>query len=120
MIVLASKSASRRAMLDAAGVAYQSIPAEIDERALEASLPGHGPDRVAKALAQAKAQAVSQDRADSLVLGSDSLVAVDGRTLDGTLQSYCRIAGNNRAGDLRTLDFSIDGDETIPVDIRFG
>ena len=82
MIVLASKSASRRAMLDAAGVAYQSIPAEIDERALEASLPGHGPDRVAKALAQAKAQAVSQDRADSLVLGSDSLVAVDGRRFD--------------------------------------
>ena len=82
MIVLASKSASRRAMLDAAGVAYETVPAEIDERALEAGLPGHGPDRVALALARAKAQAVSQAHPDRLVLGSDSLVAVDGRRLE--------------------------------------
>lgn len=82
MIVLASKSASRRAMLDAAGVAYQAVPAEIDERALEESLPGHGPARVALALAQAKAQAVSRQHPDALVLGSDSLVAVDGRRFD--------------------------------------
>ncbi|HEX5644731.1 MAG TPA: septum formation protein Maf, partial [Erythrobacter sp.] len=33
MIVLASKSASRRAMLDAAGVDYESVPAALDERA---------------------------------------------------------------------------------------
>lgn len=82
MIVLASKSASRRAMLDAAGVAYETVPAEIDERALEAGLPGHAPDRVALALARAKAQAVSQAHPDRLVLGSDSLVAVDGRRFD--------------------------------------
>lgn len=82
MIVLASKSASRRAMLDAAGVAYQSVPADIDERALEDSLPGHGPQRVALALARAKAEAVSQAMPDALVLGSDSLVAVDGRRFD--------------------------------------
>lgn len=82
MIVLASKSASRRAMLDSAGVAYQSVPAEIDERALEAGLPRHGPGQVAEALAQAKALAVSQDLVEALVLGSDSLVAVDGRRFD--------------------------------------
>ena len=82
MIVLASKSASRRAMLDAAGVAYQSVPADIDERSLEDSLPGHGPQRVALALARAKAEAVSQAMPDALVLGSDSLVAVDGRRFD--------------------------------------
>ena len=73
MIVLASKSATRRAMLDAAGVEYKAVPAEIDERALEESLPGHGPARVALALAQAKAQAVSRERPDTLVLGSDGL-----------------------------------------------
>ncbi len=48
------------------------------------------------------------------------LTGVDGRLLDGTLQSYCRIAGNNRPGDLRTFDFSLDGYESMPVDIRFG
>jgi tetratricopeptide (TPR) repeat protein len=35
-LILASKSASRRAMLDAAGVAYEAVPADIDERAVEA------------------------------------------------------------------------------------
>lgn len=82
MIVLASNSASRRAMLDAAGVAYESMPAAIDERALEADLPGHAPDAVAEALAQAKACVVAQAQPGRLVLGSDSLVAVDGRRFD--------------------------------------
>lgn len=82
MIVLASKSASRRAMLNAAGVLYESVPADIDERALEAGLPEHGPGRVAEALAQAKAQAVAQAHPGRLVLGSDSLIAVDGRRFD--------------------------------------
>ena len=57
-LILASKSASRRAMLDAAGVAYQSIPADIDERAVEAGLAGAGPAEVAEALSVAKAAAV--------------------------------------------------------------
>ena len=82
MIILASKSASRRAMLDAAGVVYEAVPAGIDERALENALPGHGPQRLALALAQAKAQAIARDHPQALVLGSDSLVAVDGRRFD--------------------------------------
>lgn len=82
MIVLASGSPSRRAMLEAAGAAFDIIPAAIDERAVEAALPGHAPDRVALALAKAKAQAVSRQHPDALVLGSDSLVTVDGRRFD--------------------------------------
>ncbi|MDD3799378.1 MAG: Maf family protein [Novosphingobium sp.] len=82
MIVLASKSASRRAMLDATGVPYTSVPAEIDERALEAELEGYSPSQVALSLAEAKALAVSHARPGELVLGSDSLVVVDGRRFD--------------------------------------
>ena len=82
MIILASGSASRRAMLDAAGIAFDAVPAAIDERAVEAELPGHAPDRTALALAKAKAEAVSVLHSDALVLGSDSLVAVDGRRFD--------------------------------------
>lgn len=82
MIVLASKSASRRAMLDAAGIAYEAIPARIDERAVEAELPASGPEAVASALALAKAEAVSDDCPGRLVLGSDSLVVVNGRRFD--------------------------------------
>lgn len=81
-LVLASQSASRRAMLDAAGVSYEAIPAYLDERALEASLKGSPPEKIALALAEAKALAVGAERPDALVLGSDSLVAVDGRRFD--------------------------------------
>lgn len=81
-LILASKSASRRAMLDAAGVAYESIPADIDERAVEAGLVGAAPPEVAEALAVAKAAAVAEGRPQALVLGSDSLVVCNGRRFD--------------------------------------
>ena len=80
MIVLASRSASRQAMLRAAGVAFEAVPANVDERALEASLGGAPAAQVALSLAEAKALAV---RADTrLVLGSDSLLVVDGARFD--------------------------------------
>lgn len=77
MIVLASKSASRRAMLGAAGVEFEVRPAAIDERAFEAGLDHAGPGEVALALAGAKA--LSVDNPGGLVLGSDSVVSVEGR-----------------------------------------
>ena len=82
MIVLASKSGSRQAMLAAAGVAFTAIPADLDERALEASLVGAAPAEIARQLARAKAQAVSAGQAGALVLGSDSLVVVEGHRFD--------------------------------------
>ena len=76
-IVLASKSASRRTMLGAAGVVFEVRPAAIDERELEARLEGAGPDEIALALAEAKALSVfGQGRP---VLGADSVVTVNGR-----------------------------------------
>ena len=80
MIVLASKSASRRAMLEAAGVAFTCQPAVIDERALEARAEGAAPGHVARMLSEAKALAIGGGGA--LVLGSDSLVSVEGRRFD--------------------------------------
>ncbi|OCC23993.1 septum formation protein Maf [Croceicoccus estronivorus] len=82
MIVLASKSLSRRAMLDAARIPYTSVPADLDERALETELAGHSPSDIALALARAKAVAVSRNMPGDLVLGSDSLVVVDGQRFD--------------------------------------
>lgn len=69
-------------MLEAAGVAFECAPADLDERALEAGLVGAAPDAVALALAEAKALAVARDHPGRLVLGSDSLVEVDGRRFD--------------------------------------
>lgn len=81
-LILASKSSSRRAMLDAAGIAYTALPADIDERAIEAGMAGASPGDIAEALAVAKAAAISSQHPDAFVLGSDSLVVVDGRRFD--------------------------------------
>ena len=81
-LILASQSASRRMMLTAAGVQHEAIPAYLDEREIEAGLAGAAAGEVALALARAKALAVSVERPEALVLGSDSLVEVAGRRFD--------------------------------------
>ena len=81
-LILASKSASRRAMLEAAGIAFTSDAAAVDERAVEAGLAGAAAADVALALAEAKALAVSRGRLNDIVLGSDSLVVCGGRRFD--------------------------------------
>ena len=82
MLILASQSVSRRAMLEAAGVPFMAVPARIDERALEAGLTGAEPAEVATALARAKAEAVSAIHPGRWALGSDSLVVCAGRRFD--------------------------------------
>lgn len=82
MIVLASQSGSRKAMLAAAGVDFIAAPAPVDERALEAQLAGAPADKVADELARAKALAASPAQPGRVVLGSDSLVVVEGRRFD--------------------------------------
>lgn len=82
MLILASQSASRRAMLEAAGVPFMALPARVNERAVEAEMAGQSPDAVALALAGAKALAVSALHPARLVLGSDSLVVCAGRRFD--------------------------------------
>jgi septum formation protein len=81
-LILASQSGSRRAMLEAAGVPFEAVPAQLDERALEQALGDAAPARIALALAEAKARAVAAQHPGRLVLGSDSLVEVGGRRFD--------------------------------------
>jgi len=81
-LILASKSASRRSMLDAAGVEYEAIPANVDERAIEDSLHGASAPEIAEALSVAKAAALAPAHPDRLILGSDSLVVVEGQRFD--------------------------------------
>ena len=78
-LILASASSIRRAMLDAAGVAYQVQPSNIDE----AKLKGVGDARtVARRLAEAKALQVSEAARDDWVIGGDSVVGVGDRLFD--------------------------------------
>ena len=80
VLILASSSPIRRQLLDAAGVEYEAIPADVDERAIKAEL--QDPEAIAAQLAAAKAVAVSERRLDDWVIGSDSVVSVDGRPFD--------------------------------------
>lgn len=83
MIVLASTSAARGAMLTAAGVMFDPVAAHVDETAVKDSLAGEPPLRIADALAEAKAVKISMRYPDRLVLGADQLlVTADGALLD--------------------------------------
>ncbi len=84
-LILASQSASRRAMLDAAGVSYRALPAHVDEDAVKQALLSNNalPRDIADALAEMKAVKISQLHPADLVLGSDSIMALtDGTLLD--------------------------------------
>jgi septum formation protein len=64
-------------MLEAAGVQFEAVSSNVDEAALKAKLSD--PREIAEELAGAKAQAVGRTRSADWVIGSDSVVAVDGR-----------------------------------------
>lgn len=77
-IILASGSTFRKALLVNAGVAVEAVPAEVDERALEAPLKDSGisPEDVALVLAEAKATEVSERKPGAVVLGCDQTLSL--------------------------------------------
>jgi len=77
-LVLASGSQSRKALLTAAGVAFTADPADLDEDALMAGLKGAPAETVAQSLAEQKALTVSHRHPGQVVLGGDSVIALDG------------------------------------------
>jgi septum formation protein len=84
-LILASQSAARRAMLQAAGVQHEAVPAHVDEEALTAGLQAEAasPTRIADALAELKALKISRQQPQALVLGADSVVvAADGMLIN--------------------------------------
>ncbi len=82
MIVLASNSASRKAMLAAAGVPFEARSANVDERQIENRLEDEAPAEIARVLAREKALALATGDELRWVLGSDSLVVVGDRRFD--------------------------------------
>ncbi|ADK99674.1 Maf family protein [Brevundimonas subvibrioides] len=77
-LVLASRSAARRAMLTGAGVPFTAVDAGVDEDAIKASLAGIDPADLALELARAKALAVSRHDPEVWVLGSDQTLDLEG------------------------------------------
>ena len=79
-LVLASASPRRRALLAAAGIAFEVRPADVPEDAL----PGEAPRAMAERLAADKALAVARALAGDpgrVVLGADTIVVIGGDAL---------------------------------------
>ena len=59
--------------------------------------------------------------AANLGLGRASfdIVGINGTRMDGTLQGYCAVVGNLKAGDQATFNVTIDGENLINVPIKF-
>jgi septum formation protein len=83
-LVLASGSAARRAMLEAAGLDFLVDPADVDEAAIRDRVIASGGSHsaVAERLADAKASVVSVRHPDALVIGGDQVLSFDGRLLE--------------------------------------
>ncbi|MBV5266160.1 Maf family protein [Pinisolibacter aquiterrae] len=79
-LVLASRSRSRIALLEGAGLAFATEPSDVDERAVEEPLlaAGASPGALALHLAEAKALDVATRRPGDLVLGCDQTLGLDG------------------------------------------
>jgi septum formation protein len=96
-LVLASQSKARQTLLANAGIEFESDPADIDERAIQASSGLSAPSDIAKLLAREKAISVSIRRPTRYVVGADQTLALRARIFN-------KPAGRAQAADqLRAL-----------------
>ena len=75
MLILASRSPQRRAILEQLGIAFEVVPVDVDE------LAAGDPVQVARDNALAKALAGAELRPGATVLGVDTIVVCDGAIL---------------------------------------
>ncbi len=100
-LILASTSASRRAILRAAGVPHDAVAPGLDESEAKVALAAEGisaPEAIAAALADNKALRISLRFPDALVLGADQVLAT---AQDGLFDKPVDLAA--AADQLRTL-----------------
>lgn len=100
-LVLASGSATRAAMLEAAGLVFQVDPAAVDEAAIRdgSRAENASVEEAAAILAEVKAVQVSPRHPDALVVGADQMLDLEGDWLekpsgrDGARRQLERLSG---------------------------
>ena len=75
-LILASQSRTRRALLLSAGIEFETIPADIDERAVQQASRLSAPAEIAALLAREKALSVSTQKPARFVVGADQTLAL--------------------------------------------
>ena len=83
MLILASQSATRKTLLQQAGLDFSSVPASVDERAIEAAVLAAGGDGrdVALRLAESKAASVASAHPGAIVIGADQTLSLGAELL---------------------------------------
>jgi septum formation protein len=83
-LILASASASRRALLSAAGLAFEVRPASVDEAEVKLSARADGASAADAALllAELKAGRIALREPDALVIGADQILVCEGTWFD--------------------------------------
>ena len=114
-VVLASQSASRAAILRAAGVAFQTAAPGVDEGAEKRMLLAAGADplKIAERLAELKAIAVSAARPDALVIGADQTLELEGALHD---KAESLAEARERLGALRGRRHALHSAVTVARD----
>ena len=82
-IILASKSAVRKKILDENGINSEVVPSNIDEDQIKNSLLKEKatPEIISKNLAELKANKISKKQTNTLVVGADSVVDLNGELI---------------------------------------
>jgi len=82
-IILASKSKVRKAILDKHNIFCEVRPSNVDEEVVKESLINESasPEIISKNLAELKANKVSLNQKDKIVLGADSVIDLNGELI---------------------------------------
>ncbi|MFH0298029.1 Maf family protein [Bradyrhizobium sp. 31Argb] len=78
-LILASQSRARKMLLANAGIEFEALPADIDERAIQENSGLSAPAEIASLLAREKALFVSLQRPGRFVVGADQTLALGDR-----------------------------------------
>ena len=78
-MILASQSRARQTLLANAGIAFEAVPADIDERAVQQASRLVAPGDIAALLAREKALYVSMRQPGQFVVGADQTLALGTR-----------------------------------------
>ena len=102
-LILASQSRARQMLLGNAGTAFEAVPADIDERAVQKNSGLTSPGEIAGLLAREKALFVSSKNPGRYVVGADQTLALGERMFSkpsGRAQAaeqLTSLAGNSHA-----------------------
>ena len=78
-LILASQSSARRELLANAGITFDAVPADIDERGIQQKSGLKAPGEIAALLAERKAAFISLRHPGRYVLGADQILALGDR-----------------------------------------